>query len=905
MDSCYFSSLPFVESLRTPVPHGAENSCESRSPDVAITPSKRGLPAHRADGMPRRRARYLAVPSSNAHVVRRLRLDDIINDAVGLPSDAATGPPHGSAEPSIRVDSTPASDTGDRCAPMDMLSLPSCEGSGQGGGDFARLSDVDLPVGEDTAVFCKMWRDFFWHVRLARVTDHARCNECIKNSILIEGALPEPRRALVAKQKSHIALQSAHRKKYSVWSTESEHRPKQSLCIIIDGMDQAKTTIPHVSRRRLSKEMSNDTMMKTNLTGIVAHGKTPSLFVHTWFPYLSHGSNSVVNSITKVLRDVQAREGELPPKLRVQADNCGGQNKNKYVFAFMAMLVKFRIFEVVEMGFMIVGHTHTDIDAKFSLFAKKMSGCDAYTMDELFDVLKASCEEEVDCTLLTEIADWKTAIDPYIDHKIKGHATPHLFRFYMDGDNLAMMYKEFCTDKKWESDTGPVYWFKRDALNGWAGPEWGFQPYRESPNPEAGDFVNGIAGLRVLHRSWENSQNHWETQDEHTRAMNCRRLNYWSDNLKKFENISQEESGTRPLEGPFWPTPMPDTQDLPLGAPHILNSPPRKPCFVGYKRDALKPEFKPHDSVAVNNFVVFRAPDEYVEKGCTFWIERVMERDDSRIRVKYWTACGRDRDLSKLYVDAWAKTWKVETESAEGWQDLDAVVWAWASNKRSETGLTICATKTWRQKIPQSDAGDSMDPSDYPLVAPWPSFGSGRNAPGPRHLGLINGVNLTDVALTGNGTINGQGDWIWKLVAANEFNYTPGCMIEFMWSQRIIISGLTLVNSTFWNIHPIYCERVFIHGLKISAPDESENTDGVDINSCRRVIVEDCHISTGDDAISIKSGWDQYGIRFGMPSEKIKIRSLTVGKRTERCMLCDGSSWLCPKGLTRRDPVMS
>ncbi|GBG71352.1 hypothetical protein CBR_g8771 [Chara braunii] len=168
--------------------------------------------------------------------------------------------------------------------------------------------------------------------------------------------------------------------------------------------------------------------------------------------------------------------------------------------------------------------------------------------------------------------------------------------------------------------------------------------------------------------------------------MNCRRLNYWSENLKKFENISQEESGTAPLEGPLWPTPMPDTQDLPLRAPHVLDSPPRKPCFVGYKRDAPKPEFKPHDSVAVNNFVVFRAPDEYVEKGCTFWIGRVMERDDSRTHVKYWTPCGRDRDLSKLYADAWAKKWKVETESAEGWQDLDVIVWAWANNKRSETG---------------------------------------------------------------------------------------------------------------------------------------------------------------------------------------------------------------------------
>ncbi|GBG80516.1 hypothetical protein CBR_g30977 [Chara braunii] len=303
------------------------------------------------------------------------------------------------------------------------------------------------------------------------------------------------------------------------------------------------------------------------------------------------------------------------------------------------------------MGFMIVGHTLTDIDAKFSLFAKKLSGCDAYTMDELFDVLQASYEEEVDCTLLTKIADWKTSIDPYIDHKIKGHATPHLFRFYMDGDN-PMMYKEFLTNKKWEPDTGPVYWFVKDTHNGRAGPQWGFQPCCESPNPLASDFVNGIAGVRVFHKSWENSQNQSVTQDEHTRAMKRRRLSYWTDHLKKFENISHEESGIMPLQGASWPAPMPDKQDLPSDAPHVLDSPPRKPCFVGYKKNALKPEFKPHEYVALNNFVVFRAPDEYVAKGCTFWIGGVQERDDNRIRVKYWTPCGRERDLAQLYAGA-------------------------------------------------------------------------------------------------------------------------------------------------------------------------------------------------------------------------------------------------------------
>ncbi|GBG82303.1 hypothetical protein CBR_g34587 [Chara braunii] len=258
-------------------------------------------------------------------------------------------------------------------------------------------------------------------------------------------------------------------------------------------------------------------------------------------------------------------------------------------------------------------------------------------MDELFTVLQASCEKDVDCTLLTELADRKNVIDPFLDHKIKGHATPHLFRFFMDGDNPAMLYKEHCTKKKWKPETDLVYGFKRGVDNKWAGSQWSFQPFRGSPNLQADDLIYEIAGIRILQKSWENTQNEWETQDEHTRVLKYARLRYWTDRLNEFEKRSEKDSGTVPLQSAFWHAPMPEKKDVLPVAPHVIDSSTRKPCFVGHTNDAPKPEFKPHEVIAVNNFVVFRVPDDYVAKGCTFWIGRVMERDDNRIHVKYWT----------------------------------------------------------------------------------------------------------------------------------------------------------------------------------------------------------------------------------------------------------------------------
>ena len=78
--------------------------------------------------------------------------------------------------------------------------------------------------------------------------------------------------------------------------------------------------------------------MKTHLCGVLVHGV--ALYTHLWFDvHHAHDSNQVVTSLAKVLGDVRSRKGSLPPVLRIQADNYGRENKNKYMFAYCASLV--------------------------------------------------------------------------------------------------------------------------------------------------------------------------------------------------------------------------------------------------------------------------------------------------------------------------------------------------------------------------------------------------------------------------------------------------------------------------------------------------------------------------------------------------------------------------------------
>ncbi|RAL46264.1 hypothetical protein DM860_016697 [Cuscuta australis] len=170
----------------------------------------------------------------------------------------------------------------------------------------------------------------------------------------------------------------------------------------------------------------------------------------------------------------------------------------------------------------------------------------------------------------------------------------------------------------------------------------------------------------------------------------------------------------------------------------------------------------------------------------------------------------------------------------------------------------------------------SQDISGWGVVDPLPSYGHGRDAAGGRYISLIFASNLTDIVITGNnGTIDGQGDVWWQQFHKKKLKYTRPYLIEIMHSHLVHISNLTLLNSPTWNVHPVYCSNVIIQGLTILAPVTSPNTDGINPDSCTNVRIEDNYIVSGDDCVAVKSGWDEYGIRYGMPTRQLVIRRLT------------------------------
>ncbi|GKU85367.1 hypothetical protein SLEP1_g45 [Rubroshorea leprosula] len=165
------------------------------------------------------------------------------------------------------------------------------------------------------------------------------------------------------------------------------------------------------------------------------------------------------------------------------------------------------------------------------------------------------------------------------------------------------------------------------------------------------------------------------------------------------------------------------------------------------------------------------------------------------------------------------------------------------------------------------------DPSHWDVAEPLPSYGRGIELPGKRHRSLINGYMLNDVVITGdNGTIDGQGSVWWDWFTSHSLNYSRPHLVEFISSEKILVSNITFRNAPAYNIHPVYCSDVYMQNVSVFAPPGSPYTVGVVPDSSNNVCIEDCNISMGHDAIALKSGWDEYGIAYGRPTTNVNIR---------------------------------
>jgi len=159
----------------------------------------------------------------------------------------------------------------------------------------------------------------------------------------------------------------------------------------------------------------------------------------------------------------------------------------------------------------------------------------------------------------------------------------------------------------------------------------------------------------------------------------------------------------------------------------------------------------------------------------------------------------------------------------------------------------------------------------YNIIPAFPSYGVGRDGGPDNYEPVVGGYNLNNVEITG-GTIDGQGSYWWTLFRNKQLKHSRPALVQFQYTHGLKVVSTLLKDSPFWTLHPIYCDDVYIARVVIRAPMSSPNTDGIDVDSTKNVLIEQVDIASGDDMIAIKSGMNMPGIIFGMPTENVLIR---------------------------------
>jgi polygalacturonase len=180
----------------------------------------------------------------------------------------------------------------------------------------------------------------------------------------------------------------------------------------------------------------------------------------------------------------------------------------------------------------------------------------------------------------------------------------------------------------------------------------------------------------------------------------------------------------------------------------------------------------------------------------------------------------------------------------------------------------------------------AQDQSAYPVM---PTRVAGIEMSWPA--ALINVYEQTNVTISGQGIIDGDGKMWWDkyrevrreyepkgLRWASDYDVQRPRLIQIYKSEKVDLQGLTLRRSGFWTVHICYSSHVTVDGITIrnNIGGRGPSTDGIDVDSSSSVVVQNADIECNDDAVVLKAGRDADGLRVNRPTENVIVRNITV-----------------------------
>ena len=148
------------------------------------------------------------------------------------------------------------------------------------------------------------------------------------------------------------------------------------------------------------------------------------------------------------------------------------------------------------------------------------------------------------------------------------------------------------------------------------------------------------------------------------------------------------------------------------------------------------------------------------------------------------------------------------------------------------------------------------------------------------HVGLVYAIDADHIGIVGPGTLTGNPALGGRPNPQNPLRHP--CLVEFINCNDVRLEDFSTSMHLMWSIHPTNCERISIKNLTINST--GGNGDGIDIDSCKHVVIDGCNFSTGDDCISLKSGRGEEAFSQMHTTEDVVISNCTFADSIFACI---------------------
>ncbi|KAF4699215.1 hypothetical protein FOZ63_006020 [Perkinsus olseni] len=217
-----------------------------------------------------------------------------------------------------------------------------------------------------------------------------RCQDCCESQIaLAKCSCDADKNVILDRYQQHLESVKLQRMVYYRAKLESIENPDEFLTIIADGPDQYLTRVPHLIWDGRPPKYDDTCLPKLKLELVICHGRRgPNIFLYVAPPDKSHGSNMVIESFERTLYALQQSEG-LPRRLHVQLDNPTGENKNKFVFAYLAEKISEGLLDRVDIMFLPPGHTHEDVDMRHHQYGSALKNREFVNAEQICQIVES------------------------------------------------------------------------------------------------------------------------------------------------------------------------------------------------------------------------------------------------------------------------------------------------------------------------------------------------------------------------------------------------------------------------------------------------------------------------------------------------------------------------------------